>query len=209
VSASPGSPRSAGSGLFGTAPPAGREVRASAVQGLGGNILYLRELTQGVLSAVALSRNGELWELGERVLVGTPRLTELIGARLATAGPDDRPTLELLALCGSLPLDDVKQVAPIEAVLDLERAGLVYSVTDRQRTYICLAHPMYAEVARSGISAIRRLVLLLRRPEDLHPPRSQPTPCRDRRGFLLEAHAAATIGPARVGRRMYRPEGRA
>jgi ATP/maltotriose-dependent transcriptional regulator MalT len=127
----------------------------------GGNILYLRELTEGALSVGALTSNGELWELADRALAGTPRLTELIGARLAAAGPDGRPAVELLALCGSLPLADVEHVAPTEALLELERVGLICAVTDGRRTYLYLAHPMYAEVARSRIPALRQRVLLL------------------------------------------------
>ncbi len=127
----------------------------------GGNILYLRELTQGALSVGALTSNGELWELADRALAGTPRLTELIGARMATAGSEGRPAIELLALCGPLPLADVEQVAPTETLLDLERAGLISAVTDGRRTNLSLAHPMYAEVARSKIPALRQRVLLL------------------------------------------------
>jgi hypothetical protein len=46
-----------------------------------GNVLYLREMVHGALAAGSLANDGEIWELAEDRPVGTPMLTELIGAR--------------------------------------------------------------------------------------------------------------------------------
>ncbi|MFE9139670.1 LuxR C-terminal-related transcriptional regulator [Streptomyces sp. NPDC007355] len=127
----------------------------------GGNMLYLHELITGALRIGSLASDGEIWELALGRPVGTPKLTELIEARLATAAPMARPILELLALCEPLPLADAQQAASLEVLADLEEAGLVQVITDRRRTTLALVHPLYGEVLRAGIPPLRRRIQLL------------------------------------------------
>ncbi|MEU0375283.1 LuxR C-terminal-related transcriptional regulator [Streptomyces sp. NPDC006283] len=126
----------------------------------GGNLLYLHELVHGALAAGTLASDGEIWELTHDRPVGTPRLAELIGARLAAAGPA-RPVLELLALCEPVPLTDAENVAPLQTLAELENAELIHVLRDGRRTTVALAHPLYGEVLRANLSALRRRVLLL------------------------------------------------
>ncbi len=65
----------------------------------GGNALFLRELVIGAVTRGALVNDGELWRPTGTHGSGTERLSDLVGARLAAAGPAARPVLELAALC--------------------------------------------------------------------------------------------------------------
>ncbi|WP_308298999.1 LuxR C-terminal-related transcriptional regulator [Streptomyces sp. GESEQ-35] len=127
----------------------------------GGNVLYLRELVLGALTAGDLTEDGEIWHLREGRLPGTARLTELIGTRLSTADSAGRPVLELLALCDPLPLADAEALAPPQVVAGLEQAGLIRVAQDRRRIVVSLAHPLYGEVLRAGLPVLRRRALLL------------------------------------------------
>ncbi|MER7676095.1 helix-turn-helix transcriptional regulator [Streptomyces sp. NPDC096934] len=127
----------------------------------GGNVLYLRELVLGALAAGDLTEDGEIWHLREGRLPGTARLTEVIGARLATAATAGHPVLELLALCEPLAPADAEALAPPGVPAALERAGLVRVVQDRRRVGLTLAHPLYGEVLRAGLPVLRRRTLLL------------------------------------------------
>jgi DNA-binding CsgD family transcriptional regulator len=127
----------------------------------GGNALYLRELVEGSLADGALRYTGEVWELLKGALPATPRLSELIGARLAAAPAAARQVLDLLAVCERLPLTDAQSVVSAEALADLESAGLIQGLTDRSRISVVLAHPLYGEVLRAELPGPRRRELLL------------------------------------------------
>ncbi|MFE2139845.1 helix-turn-helix transcriptional regulator, partial [Streptomyces sp. NPDC059466] len=127
----------------------------------GGNVLYLRELVLGALTAGDLTEDGEIWHLRESRLPGTARLAEVVGARLATAAPTGHPVLELLALCEPLPPADAEALAPPRALAALEQAALIHVVQDRRRVTVTLAHPLYGEVLRAGLPVLRRRTLLL------------------------------------------------
>jgi DNA-binding CsgD family transcriptional regulator len=127
----------------------------------GGNILFLRELVLGARAGGALAHDGEIWELTGGTAIGTPRLSEMIGARLAAAPRHTRPVLELLALCEPLPLADVEAAAGLDALAALEGSGLVQVRTDGRRTTVALAHPLYGESLREKIPLLRRRGLLL------------------------------------------------
>ncbi|MCM2416571.1 LuxR family transcriptional regulator [Streptomyces sp. RKAG293] len=133
----------------------------------GGNVLYLQELVTGALQSGALVRNGEIWEISQDRLLSTPLLTDLISGRLAAAPAVARPVLELLALCEQLPLADLD--APLDALADLESAGLLRVHLEGRRTTVTLAHSLYGETLRAGMTAQKRQDLLLaqiRRVED-------------------------------------------
>lgn len=126
-----------------------------------GNALYLRELVVGTMARGALVNDRELWRLTGESLSGTGRLIELIAARLAAAGADARPVLELLALCEPVSLADTEQAASPEIMLRLERDNLVRVRQDQRRLTVALAHPLYGEVLRAELPVLRRRELLL------------------------------------------------
>ncbi|MCX2185031.1 LuxR family transcriptional regulator [Streptomyces sp. SKN60] len=139
----------------------GRRTLRELCTASGGNVLYLRELVTGALASGTLASDGELWELSEGGLAGTPRLAELIEARLSSVDPAARPVLELLALAEPLPLADAQQAAPPGVLIQLEHAGLVEVTKGRRRATLQLAHPLYGEVLRPRIPFTRRRALLL------------------------------------------------
>ncbi|WP_371674171.1 LuxR C-terminal-related transcriptional regulator [Streptomyces sp. NBC_00289] len=143
----------------------GRPVKRRALRELhtaaGGNVLYLRELVVGALEAGSLASDGEIWELAGDWRAGTPRLAELIGVRLAAVGEGARSVLELLSVCGPVSLMDAEAVAGPVVLTDLEEAGIVQIDTDRRRTTLQLAHPLYGEIIRADIPhLVRRRTLL-------------------------------------------------
>ncbi|MET7565671.1 LuxR C-terminal-related transcriptional regulator [Streptomyces sp. NPDC005479] len=139
----------------------GRRTLHELFTASAGNVLYLRELVLGASTSGALAADGEIWELAEGALPTTPKLAELIDARLATAHPDARPVLELLALCEPVPLADAQAVSSLTVLANLEAAGLVQAVIDRRRTNLTLGHPLYGEALRAGLGTMRRRQLLL------------------------------------------------
>ncbi|MEV6332972.1 LuxR C-terminal-related transcriptional regulator [Streptomyces sp. NPDC051909] len=141
--------------------PLGRRASQELHMASRGNALYLRELVTGALQTGTLVNDGELWELSDEWPVGTPKLRELVGIRLATADPASRPVLELLALCETLPLADAQDVASHAMLVALEATGLIQFTTDRRRTVAQFTHPLYGEVLRAGIPYLRRRSLLL------------------------------------------------
>ncbi|MGW8358125.1 LuxR C-terminal-related transcriptional regulator [Streptomyces wedmorensis] len=141
--------------------PVGRGTLHELYTASGGNALYLHELVLGALASGALASDGSIWELTGDRPVGTPRLTELVQARLADAGSTARPVLELLALAGPVSLADTQQAASLDLLTDLEQAGLIRVATSRRRTTVHLAHPLYGEVLRESIPALRRRAVLL------------------------------------------------
>ncbi|MER6434520.1 AAA family ATPase [Streptomyces sp900105245] len=141
--------------------PVGRHTLHTLYTASGGNALYLQELVRGALEAGTLANDGEIWELAEGALPATPKLTELIEARLIAADPTTRPVLELLALCNSVALADAQSVTPSSALAELEAQGLIKVITDRHRTTLTLTHPLYGETLRATLPALRRRRLLL------------------------------------------------
>ncbi|MFE9500573.1 LuxR C-terminal-related transcriptional regulator [Streptomyces collinus] len=141
--------------------PISRRTAHALYQASGGNALYLYELVHGALSAKTLTSDGRIWELTDEALPSTPRLTELIGARLSTVASSAYPVLELLALCEPVPVDDLCSAASMDSVLALEEAQLIQIHQDRRRNFVTLAHPLYGEVLRAGIRTLRRRTLLL------------------------------------------------
>ncbi|MFG2608507.1 LuxR C-terminal-related transcriptional regulator [Streptomyces sp. NPDC048514] len=139
-----------------------------------GNPLLLRELVTGALASGRLRHDDRLWRLTGR-LTESARLTAVVSGRLAEVGARRRQVLELLALCGPLPLDalagrcdrreagetpgDVEARADVEVLEDveaLEELGLIRLRVAGRRTVCALDHPLFGQVVRRGIDAGRR-----------------------------------------------------
>ena len=119
-----------------------------------GNPMFLRELVNGALETGALIEAGGLWRL-QGVLSPTVRLAELVALRLGDLSRSERSALELLALGEPLGPAELAQLADPPAVDALEDKGLITSATQGSRIEIRLAHPVYGDVVRAGISARR------------------------------------------------------
>ncbi|MFD3330477.1 LuxR C-terminal-related transcriptional regulator [Streptomyces sp. NPDC058701] len=141
--------------------PVGSATVRQLFTSCNGNVLYLKEIVTGSLTAGTLASDGEVWELTERSFTGTPRLTELIESRLSGAGTAARPVLELLALCAPVPEQDVREASPSSGTLDeLVEAGLVRITKDGNRSAAQLTHPLYGEILRARLPTLRRRSIL-------------------------------------------------
>jgi hypothetical protein len=136
----------------------GGPVDAATVQELAarsqGNPMFLRELVNGALESATLVEAGGLWRL-EGALSPTLRLVELVALRLGDLSQSERSVLELLALGEPLGPAELAELASPLAVDALEEKGLITSDTQGGRIEIRLAHPVYEDVVRVGISALR------------------------------------------------------
>lgn len=120
----------------------------------GGNVLFLRELTQAALSQGLLHCDHALWNLtGE--LAPSARIIELAGARLRTLDPAAAALLELVAYAEPLGGAELTALTTEDAVRTLVRQELVVSKFAGGRHELRLAHPIYGEVVRAGTSALR------------------------------------------------------
>jgi hypothetical protein len=136
----------------------GGPADAAAVRQLadrcGGNPMVLRELVSGALERGALAADGGLWRL-RGGLRPTARLVELVALRLGDLSGAERAVLELAAVGEPLGQGELAQLADPAAVEGLERKGLLTSRMDGRRVQVWLAHPVYGDVVRAGISVLR------------------------------------------------------
>ena len=119
-----------------------------------GNPLFLRELVTGALETGALMDEGGIWRL-RGGLRPTTRLVELVALRLGDLSRPERAVLELLALGEPLEQAELDQLADPASVEILEQRGLITSRVDGRRLQVWLGHPVYGDVVRVGISALR------------------------------------------------------
>jgi DNA-binding CsgD family transcriptional regulator len=123
-----------------------------------GNPLVLRELVTGAVESGALGEEGGIWRLRSG-LRPTARLAELVALRLGNLTDPERAVLELVTLGEPLGQDELARLADPACVETLERKGLITSSVDGQRVQVRLAHPVYGDVVRTGISALRERAL--------------------------------------------------
>ena len=119
-----------------------------------GNPMFLRELVNGALETGVLVGAGGLWRL-QGPLSPTARLAELVAQRLGDLSQSERSVLEMLALGEPLGPAELGQLGDRAAVDTLEEKGLIASATEGARIEIRLAHPIYGDVVRAAISALR------------------------------------------------------
>jgi hypothetical protein len=119
-----------------------------------GNPLFLRELVSGALETGALIDEGGLWRL-RGGLRPTARLVELVALRLGDLSGPERAVLELPALGEPLEQAELDQLADPASVEILEQKGLITSRVEGRRLQVWLGHPVYGDVVRVGISALR------------------------------------------------------
>lgn len=119
--------------------PTDAAIVASIVDRAGGNPLFLTELARAHLAGGGRS---------------TAHLRDLVHARIDRLDDDERHQLTLVAVAD--PLDTDLTVAD-DALLDrLERAGLVSSVEEGDFVLARPAHPLYGEIIREDLTALRR-----------------------------------------------------
>jgi DNA-binding CsgD family transcriptional regulator/tetratricopeptide (TPR) repeat protein len=119
-----------------------------------GNMLFLRELAYGALADGALRNENGIWRLlGE--LHPSDRLVELVEARLEGLTAQERELLEIVALGEPLGPAELNGLTDESVAESLERKGLLRSSQEGLRLAIRLAHPLYGDVLRDRIPALR------------------------------------------------------
>jgi DNA-binding CsgD family transcriptional regulator len=131
--------------------PVEQAARRWMQQSSRGNALYVRELLVGALADGALEDRQGFWRLAHRPRPSTS-LAAVIGERLAVLGAEERRALELLALGEPLRVGELETLVGLEALAGVERRGLIAVGDDGA---VRVAHPLYGEVVRSGLSALR------------------------------------------------------
>jgi hypothetical protein len=125
----------------------GGPVEAVAAQALAdaseGNVLYLRELVLAGLETHALVDDAGLWRLVGSIAT-SPRLTDLVSARVAGLDEEEVSALELVAFGEPIGVDVIERLASGDALERLERKGLLVTVVDQRRIQARLAHPLAA-----------------------------------------------------------------
>lgn len=138
------------------APVAHRAI-AELLQATEGNPLYLRELVIGAREAGQLVLEAGMWQLvGEPV--GTMALRDLILSRLRHLDEGERDVVDRLALCGELPVAQLRREGARAAVERLEASGLVV-ITPQLGAR--LAHPQYGTIISASLSRLRTADILL------------------------------------------------
>ena len=134
--------------------PVDQATTTRLAQRCEGNVLFLRELVLGALEDGSLSGQGGLWhQVGPSV--PSSRLIDLIETRLAGLEPPQRDMLELVSFAEPLGRAELEAVGDPALAEALERSGLLVSQTNGRRLEIRLAHPLYGDVVRNAVPAVR------------------------------------------------------
>jgi DNA-binding NarL/FixJ family response regulator/type II secretory pathway predicted ATPase ExeA len=121
-----------------------------------GNPLFVCELVLGATEGGYLVERDGVWRFVSR-LSGTPRLTELIAARLGQASGDERWALDLLAVAGDLELGLLDRLVPPDVLERLEWRGLLTIVRAGTRRLARLAHPLYGDTLRREMGELKAM----------------------------------------------------
>ncbi|HVL07052.1 MAG TPA: LuxR C-terminal-related transcriptional regulator [Acidimicrobiales bacterium] len=120
----------------------------------GGNALLLRELLLGAAEAGLVRQEDGLWRL-VGALPLSARLVEIVTTRLGAIGEREREALEVVAYGEPLGVGSLEERFGTEALHRLDRLGLIVVVHDGRRVEARLGHPLYGEVLRAGVPAMR------------------------------------------------------
>lgn len=123
-------------------------------QASGGNPLYLRELVLAALRSELLRAENRIWRLAGPLPVSS-RLLEIIEARFGKLEPPERDALAFIACGEPLGIGLLEERFGTAALDRLEDAGLLTISRNGRRVEAALAHPLYGEVLRARLTAIR------------------------------------------------------
>lgn len=130
----------------------------------GGHLLFLREITLDTLRRGTLARtDGGSWRLADHP-GAPPLLHDLLRARHRRLTPPQRDVAERLAVCGEIPVRQLRAPGALEALEELEHAGMV-TISGRVDLLARIAHPLMAEAIADSVSSLRRLAVLTEQAE--------------------------------------------
>ena len=136
------------------ADPVEEEVLRWVIDRSQGNPLYAHELVRGAVEADRLARQSGIWALCGPLAVADS-LIALVGERIAALPAEQVAPLEFLALGEPLRLQEVAGLTSYEAVSGLEAGGLVAARPGADGAEVRLAHPLYGDAVRTGITVER------------------------------------------------------
>lgn len=119
-----------------------------------GNALFVRELVIAGLESGVLRNTDGLWRLSGS-LAFSPRLLEIVDARLGELSDEVRRALGLVAVGEPLGADVFHAIDTDTDLEALEEHGLVAIQQSDRRVDVRLAHPLYGEVLRLRMSPLR------------------------------------------------------
>lgn len=119
-----------------------------------GNVLYLRQLVDGELSADRLSEAGGVWRWSG-VPELSPSLTDLVDAQMGQLSDAVGAVVEVLAFGEPLGVSLLGGMTDPDAVEQAEKLGVIEVYRDRHRWEARLAHPLFGEVTRAGCPLLR------------------------------------------------------
>ena len=129
-------------------------AEAQLLEVSGGNPFFLRELVVGAMEEGALHEVAGVWRLDGSIPPNTA-LSERVLERVRNLPDKARDALDVIAVAEPIGLDDLEATFPGELLEELERRSLIRVDPDRRRNAVRLAHPIYAEAARSMLGRIR------------------------------------------------------
>ena len=143
-------------------------VEAAAVEEIWtasqGNVLFVRELVLGSLEQGQLVKSRGSWRL-TGPLATTARLAELMEGRLGDLGEDETEVLDVLAVWEPVGLAELESMVGSRPLERLDHAGAITVRGDLRRQLVSLAHPLYGEILRDRMPALKRRRLLLEQVE--------------------------------------------
>lgn len=119
-----------------------------------GNPLYLRELVRAALDDGTLRAEPAGWTL-RATGATSPRLAELVRATLGRLDELSVAAIELLATADGLGEQVLRKLVPDLDVDNLVERGVLARHVDGRRVGLRLAHPLYGEVTRAQLPAMR------------------------------------------------------
>ena len=125
-----------------------------------GNVLFVRELVLGAIENEHLVHQHGVWRL-VGPLVTTPRVHELVSARLGSLDSSATSAVEILAVWEPAGLSTLEAIVGRDQLELLDRAGVLAVRTDGRRQQVALAHPLYGEMLRARMPPLTRRRLLL------------------------------------------------
>ncbi|GEL95041.1 helix-turn-helix transcriptional regulator [Cellulomonas composti] len=163
-----------------------------------GNVFHARELVRSQRAAGAMRESDGVWVWTGRAVPGS-RLIEVVENDTARLSPEARRALEVVALLCPTPMSLLLDVVPRTAVDELTHAGVATlraqpSAAGGNDLVVDLAHALYAEAVRAGISGGRRREVLDAVAGSAHTSSGMPLV----RSVVLALDAGLVVGPARL-----------
>ncbi|HWD71382.1 MAG TPA: LuxR C-terminal-related transcriptional regulator [Actinomycetota bacterium] len=120
----------------------------------GGNVLFLRELLLAGQESNTLRQRGGVWSWTGPMVV-SPRLQEVLDARLGSLEPDQVALMEVLAFAEPASVSFLETLFSSSTLQSAEGQGVVAVERDGRRLAVRLAHPLYGESVRARCGVLR------------------------------------------------------